>query len=156
MAAKKNPTRQNPVRYRDRKTGRFVSRSTWKRSHAHDGVRFVREIRPRVKRKPPTSRKPKKPARRPRPVLPHKPKNVEWLVTISYHRKRRRSFEADLLIIAPLDATPGDLAEIAREHLPAKYTFLANWIEGGYSDIAMGKPTNQPISVRVRSFRRLN
>lgn len=33
------------TRYRDRETGQFVSRSTWKRSKAHDGTRYKRETR---------------------------------------------------------------------------------------------------------------
>jgi hypothetical protein len=31
-----------PVLYRDKKSGRFVSKSTWKRSKAHGGTRYVR------------------------------------------------------------------------------------------------------------------
>lgn len=31
------------ARYRDRQTGRFVSKSTWTRSKAHDGTRYKRE-----------------------------------------------------------------------------------------------------------------
>jgi hypothetical protein len=31
-----------PVLYRDTKSGRFVSKSTWKRSKAHAGTRYVR------------------------------------------------------------------------------------------------------------------
>jgi hypothetical protein len=48
--------------YRDRKTGRFVSRSTWKRSRARKGIRYVRERarRPVVRRKrvPPVKARP--------------------------------------------------------------------------------------------------
>jgi hypothetical protein len=29
--------------YRDKKTGKFVSKETWKRSKAHGGLRYVRE-----------------------------------------------------------------------------------------------------------------
>jgi hypothetical protein len=29
--------------YRDRATGRFVKKSTWTRSHAQDGTRYVRQ-----------------------------------------------------------------------------------------------------------------
>ena len=36
--------------YRDRLTGRFVSRATWTRSKAHDGTRYKREIE---RREPP-------------------------------------------------------------------------------------------------------
>lgn len=31
------------ARYRDRETGRFVSRETWTRSKSHGGTKFVRE-----------------------------------------------------------------------------------------------------------------
>lgn len=31
------------MRYRDKNTGHFVSKSTWKRSKSHGGSRFVRE-----------------------------------------------------------------------------------------------------------------
>lgn len=34
---------KRPVRFRDTKTGRFVSKSTWKRSRAHGGTRYKRE-----------------------------------------------------------------------------------------------------------------
>lgn len=30
------------ARYRDRKTGKFVSRATWERSKSHGGTRYVR------------------------------------------------------------------------------------------------------------------
>jgi len=42
------------TRYRDRKTGRFVSAATWRRSRAHGGSRFHREKARRVKRRKPT------------------------------------------------------------------------------------------------------
>lgn len=35
--------------YRDRDTGRFVSKATWTRSHTHGGTRYVRQ-RVRVER----------------------------------------------------------------------------------------------------------
>jgi hypothetical protein len=40
------------MRYRDRKTGRFVSKSTWKRSHARGGERYKRENPARYHRPP--------------------------------------------------------------------------------------------------------
>lgn len=36
---------QNQVIYRDKKSGRFVSESTWKSSKAHGGTRYVRQTR---------------------------------------------------------------------------------------------------------------
>jgi hypothetical protein len=63
--------------YRDRKTGRFASRATWKRSHARGSRRYVRE-KPKPKqraiRKVP-ARVPESPRRR---IL------YEWLVVWTY------------------------------------------------------------------------
>lgn len=41
------------MKFRDKKTGRFVARATWKRSKAHGGTRYVREKTPVAKRKLP-------------------------------------------------------------------------------------------------------
>ena len=41
------------MRFRDRKTGRFVSRATWRRSKAHGGKRYVRERPRKLKKLPP-------------------------------------------------------------------------------------------------------
>ena len=42
------------TRYRDRDTGRFVSKSTWTRSRTHSGTRYKREYGkpPKTKEKP--------------------------------------------------------------------------------------------------------
>jgi hypothetical protein len=48
--------KKTTTRYRDRETGRFVSKATWQRSRAHHGSRFRREVirwAIRRKRKPP-------------------------------------------------------------------------------------------------------
>jgi hypothetical protein len=50
-STKKVPT---PIFYRDKKSGRFVSEATWKRSKAHGGTRYVRQrsiLRPQNLRK---------------------------------------------------------------------------------------------------------
>lgn len=39
-------------RYRDSETGRYVSRETWNRSHAHGGERFKRERVPLPEKHP--------------------------------------------------------------------------------------------------------
>lgn len=39
-------------RYRDTETGRYVSRETWNRSHAHGGDRFKRERVPLPSKRP--------------------------------------------------------------------------------------------------------
>lgn len=58
-------------RYRDRETGRFVSKATWQRSRAHGGTRYRRQS---VKL-PAARRKPKAPKMRPR-ALPT-PEEIE-------------------------------------------------------------------------------
>jgi hypothetical protein len=45
---------RNPVIYRDKKSGRFVSEATWKRSKAHGGTRYIRQ---RTKTRPQNLRK---------------------------------------------------------------------------------------------------
>ena len=45
---KRNRKVRTPVLYRDKKSGRFVSKSTWKRSKARGGTRYVR-ICPKVR-----------------------------------------------------------------------------------------------------------
>lgn len=51
--------------YRDKKTGRFAAKSTWQRSKAHGGTRFVRQKPPPSRFKAPTPSKPAKPIERP-------------------------------------------------------------------------------------------
>jgi len=58
--------------YRDRKTGRFISKATWKRSRARGGTRYVRQTVKVRKRRPP----------KPKRLPPGKLK--EWLVTWEY------------------------------------------------------------------------
>jgi hypothetical protein len=48
--------KRTSTRYRDKDTGRFVSKSTWTRSHAHGGTRYKRTkvlVRTPVKKKRP-------------------------------------------------------------------------------------------------------
>ena len=59
--------RSGTVRYRDKKTGRFVSASTWKRSKAQGGKRYTRIFPIPKKRK-------KRPILRPAPL----PKPRKW------------------------------------------------------------------------------
>lgn len=83
--------------YRDTRTGKFASRSTWRRSRAHGGSRFVRKRIvskvPKVQRKPSTRKLPA------RPAAP--PELREWLVTFTYE-KTGRSF--DLVVTAKDEA----------------------------------------------------
>jgi hypothetical protein len=77
--------------YRDSKTGKFVKKSTWRRSRARGGDRYKRE---RI-----TARKPKKPERlpipEPRPAA--EPEVFEYVVAFSYD-KSGRSF--DIIVTA--------------------------------------------------------
>lgn len=71
--------------YRDSKTGRLVSKATWKRSKSRGGKRYKRE-RPKQRRKTPTPKPP-----------PPKPAIFEWLVTFSY---RQRIKSLDVIVTA--------------------------------------------------------
>src|SRR5262245_17438207 len=65
------------ARYRDKNTGRFVSKKTWQRSRAKGGQRFKRE-RIVSKEAPSTQRKPKPRRERLRPrALPKPRKKVK-------------------------------------------------------------------------------
>lgn len=89
------------MRYRDRQTGRFVARATWKRSKAHAGARYVREPQARPKRKPVTLPKPAKPAKpakppslRPVPLEPAAPRTIEgWEREVARARERAAEYE---------------------------------------------------------------
>jgi hypothetical protein len=67
MAKKKKPA---VIRYRDRKTGQFVSKAKWQRSRAHGGARYKRE--PTISRKP--AKRGKLPRSKTRPRTLPKPK----------------------------------------------------------------------------------
>lgn len=49
------------VRYRDTKTGRLVSKSTWTRSKAHGGTRYKRERREKKVEEEPRRKRPREP-----------------------------------------------------------------------------------------------
>jgi hypothetical protein len=93
------------MRYRDSKTGRLVSKSTWKRSKAQGGGRYKRE-RPITKRR-------KKPT--PTPPVPTPITGIfEWLITFSY-KTRVKSLD---IIATASDADEAEdkaLAFIARD-----------------------------------------
>jgi hypothetical protein len=78
MAKKKTVTR-----YRDRKTGRFVAKSTWKRSRARGGTRIKRETQSRAgkplrKRKLPRPRTLPRPERREREEREEEEEEIEY------------------------------------------------------------------------------
>ena len=86
--------KKNRIIYRDTATGRFASRSTWRRSRAHDGKRYRRQS---IATKPKAVEKPlqKRIRTKVRPAAP--PELREWLVTFTYE-KTGRSF--DLVVTA--------------------------------------------------------
>lgn len=92
----------------------------------------------------------------PKPIIADTfPRNVQWLISLDYKNTKQKGFKADLLIIAPLDYTPTQLANQARFQLTGELegkSFLANWIEGTYSSISQGELTNEPESTNIRSF----
>jgi hypothetical protein len=143
--------------YRNRHTGRFASAATWRRSKAKGGTRYVREsAKPRTRRvtyhrRVSTSRKVTRLARTPAQATRELPR--EFLITLDY-KNRKRGFHADLLITAPVDSTPTDLADYARKHLPSGKSFLANWIEGSYSKISKGDFVDRKPSLTLRAFRK--
>jgi len=61
------------TRYRDSKTGKFVSKKTWQRSRVHGGKRYRRQS----VELPAARRKPKAPKMRPRTLPKPKPKEIE-------------------------------------------------------------------------------
>lgn len=77
-------------RYRDRKTGRFAKKSTWKRSKAHGGKRYKRE---KIKRK--------------RKRIPPPPPIYEWIVTFTY-LESGRTF--DVIVTAASEEEALDVA----------------------------------------------
>ena len=78
--------------------------------------------------------------------------NREFMILIKY--KGKQKFSADLFMISDKDADATVLADQARKQLPSGKQFLANWFEGGFSEITQGKLTNDRKQTRVRSFKR--
>lgn len=111
--------------YRDSKTGRFISKSTWKRSRAHNGVRYKRERVSGV-----------------RPMRPAAPPVFEWLVTFTYD-KSGRSFD---VIVTSLDET--EAVSVAKQFLRDDDTedfkrIVPSHFHGWSSTPAKGKPTDE-------------
>lgn len=65
--------------YRDRQTGKFAKKSTWKRSKSHGGNRYKRE---RVKRK--KRERGIEPPQPPQPPVPPEDEWEEWAITFKY------------------------------------------------------------------------
>jgi len=87
------------MHYRDKKTGRFVSKKTWQRSRARGGKRFLRE---RIASKEaPRKRKPKLPKSRPRPRALPKETIIGELVPDGYiliHREESNHKSLELAV----------------------------------------------------------
>jgi hypothetical protein len=88
------------VVYRDYKTGKFVSKSTWKRSRAHGGTRYKRHrVRQVIPRKRPRLKKPAA-------VRPAAPPMEEYVIRIkSNATKREREEPAEIHIVGPSGAS---------------------------------------------------
>jgi hypothetical protein len=86
--------RRRQARYRDTRTGHFVSRSTWKRSRAQGGTRYRRTFvaSGRARRKP----KPKGKRETSQVGAP----TYEWLVSFTYKGTKRN---VDILVTAKSD-----------------------------------------------------
>ena len=117
--------------YRDRKTGRFTKKSTWKRSRSLGGKRYVRSLlKPRSKR-----------SRVPQPSKGGKssPRNIEYVIEQTYQGKRRNRGEIRIHLFAPpgldretiLDAI--EKWSLEQESLPDRWAIRAiDWRRGEY------------------------
>lgn len=83
------------------------------------------------------------------------PEYQEFIVTIDYKHKRKGLF-ADLYVIAKAGSDATMIADLVRHKLMhTSKTFLANFIEGGFTEIVQGKKTNSPPMVKIRQFKRI-
>jgi hypothetical protein len=89
--------------YRDKRTGRFASKATWKRSRARGGTRFVKQIE-RTSRKV-AARKPTvtRPARR--------PKKTEYQINVIYEPDKGAKVEVQISAIGPSGKTREQVLE---------------------------------------------
>lgn len=114
--------------YRDKKTGKFASKSAWKRSKAKGGTRYVRQ---QVKHKK---------APRPSPVeAPSRPV-FEWIVSFTYEASGR-SFD---VIVTARDE--GEAYRVARGFLRDDIQgqrVVAAGFHGWKTDIAKGERSNE-------------
>ena len=88
--------KKNVNRYRDSRTGRYVSQSTWKRSHARGGTRYRRSVER-------LARLPVRKVSRPRRIARKLPRarRIAYLISFSYqpHQKgSKKLIEADLIV----------------------------------------------------------
>lgn len=121
-------TRKTYDRYRDRLTGRFVKRSTWKRSKAHGGDRYKRERVPRKKEReiePP-----------PPPVGPVH----EWLVSFKYAASGR---VLDVIVTARSEAEARAVADKFLQDDPQARRIVAAGFTGWEVTVANAGPTDE-------------
>lgn len=122
--------------YRDSKTGRFVKRSTWKRSKAKGGKRYKRERVKAPKRKPPI----------PPPPPPPKKQFREYQVTLNLMSpKSDTQPTVDFIVVAPIGTTKDELTTLIAEEEPwvTKLVLLK-------TTVIPGPMTNGPASVTYR------
>lgn len=122
------------ARYRDTKTGRLVSKETWKRSRARGGKRYKREYT-----KP-------------------KPKNTYYLCSVKYDSDSG-SFRVDFIVNAhiPKGYSEEKIETLISERIDA-YCKLHNmdWVEehGEETTFSKGDENEKPESVEVREVQR--
>jgi hypothetical protein len=119
--------KRRQTRYRDTRSGRFVKRSTWKRSRAQGGKRYEREtvrIHPRLR-----GRK-TKPAPPPQVGAP----TYEWIVTWQPSQSNERSF--DIIVTARND---DEARERALEFIASDKNARKSLTSGSIVRVARGR-----------------
>lgn len=150
--------------YRDKKTGKFVSESTWKRSKARGGSRYVRtraivlpgRIKPTIQK--PTRASVGAPVRRQRPQAPapapakspgRKRPTIDHILTVAVKSRRKsprsgrmsaQEFKRDIIVPAPQGATKRELIEIAKQtQYPRSEQYIQGWLYKKGSDITVAE-----------------
>lgn len=93
------PKRTKRTVYQDKKTGRFVSEATWKRSRARGGKRYVRKTQHKTSRTPSSRRGDVRAVARRRPARP--PKKTEYQINVRYTATTSNSVEVQIAAIGP-------------------------------------------------------
>jgi hypothetical protein len=135
------------VAYRDLRTGRFAKKSSWKRSRSRGGTRF--------KRVAIAERKRQRYERGPRPAKPTA-QIIDWLVSFEYaSKKRRRGFEADVIVPA-LSSTPESrILKMAKEFLEKEFGRVLSWEQIDFTIARGPKSSKKSIAqgIRLREVR---
>lgn len=113
------------IAYRDSKTGRFVSKKTWTRSHAAGGTRYKRN---RVSVIPARTHKPpRRVAARPK----KQPKLSAFLISFKYRPSKRGAplvVVDDLICPARTDSTDDEVLETAARLIQRDFPDKISWI----------------------------